>query len=103
MLVTTPLASQLHRLAIIHLVFRASEYPYPMAPEELPDVPRPVEFTLVSKVYRGIALAAFLVVPNAILYFGIANVQPLRDLEANGQATEAVVTSRYTTRGNKGS
>jgi hypothetical protein len=81
---------------------RRSEHPYPLAPHELPEAPRAVEFTLVSKVYRGVALAAFLIVPNAILYFGLAIVQPLRDLEAGGQATEAVVTSLYTTRGSKG-
>jgi hypothetical protein len=81
---------------------RRSEHPYPLAPNELPEAPRPVEFTVVSKVYRGIALAAFLIVPNAILFFGLAIVQPLRDLEAGGQATDAVVTVRYTTRGSKG-
>jgi hypothetical protein len=95
--------SEWDRPTTMFVLSRRSEHPFPLAPHELPEAPRPVEFTLVSKVYRGIALVAFLVVPNAILYFGLAIVQPLRDLEADGQATEAVVTSRYTTRGNRGS
>jgi hypothetical protein len=82
---------------------RASEHPYPLAPHELPEVPRPVEFTRVSRVSRGAVLAAFLVVPNLILWFGLTVVRPYRDLQASGRAADAVVTGRYTTRGSKGS
>jgi hypothetical protein len=87
----------------MYILFRASERPYPLAPHEVPKAPRPVEFSLVSGVCRGVALAAFLVVPNVILYFGLAAVQPYCDLEAEGRTTQAVVTGRYTARGGKGS
>jgi hypothetical protein len=82
---------------------RASENPYPLAPHELSEVPRPAEFTLVSKVSRCAVLTAFLVVPNLILWFGLTVVRPYRDLQASGRPADAVVTGRYTTRGTKGS
>jgi hypothetical protein len=84
------------------VVFGVPESPYPLAPQELPEPPRAVEFRLTSRVFRGIALAAFFIVPNVILCFGLVTVQPLLDLEASGQATQALLTSRYTTPGSKG-
>jgi hypothetical protein len=79
---------------------RSSEPPHPLAPEQLPEAPRPVEFTTVARFHRGVALAAFLLVPNLILYYGdAAVVQPYRDLEAQGRATDGVVTHRRITTG----
>jgi hypothetical protein len=80
------------------LLSRASEPAYPMPPAELPEAPRPTEFTLLSQVYRGIALAAFLIAPVVILYIGHEYyVKGYRDLADHGQKTDAVVTKRYTT------
>jgi hypothetical protein len=79
---------------------RSSEPPYPLAPDQLPEAPRPVDFTTVARFHRGVALAAFLLVPNLILYYGdSAVVQPYRDLEAQGRATDGVVTHRRITTG----
>ena len=70
---------------------RSSEPPYPVAPELLPEAPRLVEFTTVARLHRGVALAAFLLLPNLILYYGdAAVVQPYRDLEAQGRTTDEV-------------
>jgi hypothetical protein len=75
-----------------------------MPPSELPEAPRPTEFTLVSRVYRGMALASLLIAPNVVLFFGNAfYVQRFRDLANEGQRTDAVVTERYITRGSRGS
>src|SRR5438445_3116660 len=79
---------------------RSSEPPYPVAPELLPEAPRLVEFTTVARLHRGVALAAFLLLPNLILYYGdAAVVQPYRDLEAQGRTTDGVVTHRRITSG----
>ncbi len=85
------------------LLSRASEPSYPLPPSELPEAPRPAQFTLLSRVYRGMALASLLIVPNIVLFFGNTYfVQRYRDLANEGQRTEAVVTERSITRGSRG-
>jgi hypothetical protein len=85
------------------LLSRASEPAYPLPPSALPEAPRPTEFTLLSRVYRGMALASLLIAPNVVLFLGNAYyVQRYRDLANEGQRADAVVTERSITRGRRG-
>ena len=73
----------------------ASDPPYPCAPEDMPPTPRRVGLRRRSRLLRGTLLFGCLFGPVALLLWGYASGDTLRELTAEGQTASGRVTEKH--------